>query len=196
MKKIFLSSLFLLLFLSLTACGNTKENIETNTAAKEKTSKILIAYFSRTGNTKEIALKIQEKTNGELFEIQPAEPYPDDYKETTDKAKQELSSGYLPPLQSKISNPESYDIIFIGYPIWWGTIPGPVRTFLTENDFSGKIVIPFCTHGGSGVASSASDIQKLASQSEMKEAFAISGSQAKNSENALNEWLNSLQISE
>ncbi len=196
MKKIFLSSLFLLLFLSLTACGNTKENIETNTAAKEKTSKILIAYFSRTGNTKEIALKIQEKTNGELFEIQPAEPYPENYKETTDKAKQELSSGYLPPLKTKINNLESYDIIFIGYPIWWGTIPGPVRTFLTENDFSGKIIIPFCTHGGSGIASSTSDIQKLAPQAELKEALAIPGSQVKNSENTLNEWLNSLQISE
>ena len=196
MKKIFLSSLFLLLFLSLTACGNTKENIETNSAAKEKTSKILIAYFSRTGNTKEIALKIQEKTNGELFEIQPAEPYPENYKETTDKAKQELNSGYLPPLKSKRSNLESYDIIFIGYPIWWGTIPGPVRTFLTENNFSGKTIIPFCTHGGSGLSSSASDIQKLSPQSKMKEAFAISGSQAKNSENALSEWLNSLQISE
>ncbi len=196
MKKFFLSNLFLLLFLSLTACGNTKENIENNTVSQERSSKILIAYFSRTGNTKEIALKIQEKTNGELFEIQSAEPYPDDYKETTDKAKQELSSGYLPPLKSKISNSESYDIIFIGYPIWWGTIPGPVRTFLTENDFSGKIVIPFCTHGGSGVANSASDIQKLSPQSEMKEAFAVSGSQVKNSESSLSEWLNSLQISE
>ena len=131
MKKIFLSVLFLITVLSLIACGNNSPNAENNTVKNsnltdkenlDKTEKkILVAYFSRTGNTKETALQIQRNTGGEIFEIQPVSPYPDDYNKAVDQAKKELESDYRPPLKTKVSNPESYDIIFIGYPIWWGT---------------------------------------------------------------------------
>lgn len=206
MKKIFLSVLFLITVLSLIACGNNSPNIENNTVKNsnltdkenlDKTEKkILVAYFSRTGNTKETALQIQRNTGGEIFEIQPVSPYPDDYNKAVDQAKKELESDYRPTLKTKVANPESYDIIFIGYPIWWGTIPGPVKTFLSENDFSGKILVPFCTHGGSGEAGSVSDIKKIYPQSVIKKAFVVLGNRAKNSEESLKEWMSELNLNE
>ena len=107
--------------------------------------KILIAYFSHTGSTREIAQQIQSNAGGDIFEIKGVKTYPDDYEEVKIVAKQELNDLSKPELKTKI-NIKSYDIVFIGYPIWWGTFPAPVRTFLSGNDFSGKTVVPFSTH--------------------------------------------------
>jgi len=105
-----------------------------------------VVYFSRSGNTREIANQIHERVGGDIFEIQPEEPYPSNYDAVVKQAKQELESGYKPKLKAKIENIESYDVIFVGSPIWWGTIPAPVVTFLSEYDLSGKTIVPFCTH--------------------------------------------------
>ena len=124
-------------------------------------SKILIAYYSLSGNTKEIAQQIQKETNGDLFSIELKTPYPSDYDEQTKKAKEELNNGTLPPLKSKVENIADYDIVFIGTPVWWGTASTPVRTFVSENDLTGKKVIPFITHGGGGKDKTVTDLTSL-----------------------------------
>ena len=100
--------------------------------------KILVAYFSRSGNTREIASQIHKNVGGDIFEVQAVKPYPSDYNALVKQARQELESGYKPALKTKIENIKSYDLVFIGYPIWWSTFPAPVKTFLSENDLSGK----------------------------------------------------------
>src|SRR5664280_1274150 len=113
--------------------------------------KILVAYFSHSGNTREIANQIHKSVGGDFFEIQAVKPYPDDYDAVVKQATQELNSGHKPALKIKMENIKSYDLIFIGYPNWCSTVPAPVRAFLSEYDFSGKTIIPFCTHEGSGL---------------------------------------------
>ncbi|HEX3010705.1 MAG TPA: flavodoxin, partial [Syntrophomonadaceae bacterium] len=137
--------------------------------------KCLIAYFSRkgnnyvsgqivnlpVGNTEIASNMIQEITGGDLFHIEAVNAYPEDYTETTEAAKQELQTNARPELTGHVGNMDSYDVIFLGYPNWWGTMPMPVFTFLEEYDFSGKTIIPFCTHEGSGLGHSEKDIAKL-----------------------------------
>lgn len=151
--------------------------------------KILIAFFSHSGNTKAAAKNIQENIGGELFEIKTAEPYPIDYNAVVDKAKKEQNADYRPKLTAKIENMNAYDVIFIGYPNWWATMPMGVFTFLEEYDFSGKTMIPFCTHEGSGLGRSERDIKKLCPNSTVLEGLAIRGSSVHKAQNSVSSWL-------
>ena len=142
-------------------------------------SKCLIAYFSRSGNnyvsgtivnlpvgnTEVIATMIQEITKGDLFHIEAVSAYPVDYTETTKVAQQELRTNARPKLTRNLESMPSYDVIFLGYPNWYGTMPMPVFTFLEEYNFSGKTIAPFCTHEGSGLGRSVADIKKMCPQS-------------------------------
>lgn len=124
--------------------------------------KVLVAYFSRTGeqysvgniaegNTAIVAKMISNKLNGNLFEIKVAEDnYPKGYMELTEYAKKELQQNARPEIVGKVENFDQYDTVFIGYPIWWGDKPMPVYTFMDSYNFNGKTIIPFCTHEGSG----------------------------------------------
>lgn len=114
-------------------------------------SKILIAYYSWSGNTKELAEAIQKEIGGTLFEIQTVQTYPEAYRATTEQAKKEIDENFKPKLKTKVDNIDQYDTVFIGSPNWWGTIAPAVSTFLADYDLSGKKVIPFITHGGGGV---------------------------------------------
>jgi flavodoxin len=125
------------------------------------TKKVLVVYFSHSGNTREVANQIHEKVGGDILEIRPEEPYPRDYEAVKDRARQELKGNYRPKLKTKVANMEAYDVVFIGYPIWWGTMPMPIAAFLSEYDLSGKTIVPFCTHLGSGLGRSVTDIAKL-----------------------------------
>jgi flavodoxin len=156
--------------------------------------KILVAYFSHSGNTREIANQIHKSVGGDIFEIQAVESYPHDYDAVVKQAKQELDSGYKPALKTKIENINSYDLVFIGYPIWWGTFPAPVKTFLSEYDFSGKIIVPFCTHGGSSLGRSVTDISRLCLESSLLDGVAIWGGDVKTEQNKLSEWLRKIKI--
>ncbi len=156
--------------------------------------KVLVPYFSHSGNTREIANQIHKSVGGDTFEIQAVKLYPDDYDACVKQAKQELDSGYKPALKRKIENIESYDVVFIGYPIWWGTIPAPVRTFLSEYDFSGKTIVPFCTHEGSGLGQSVTDISKLCPKSTLLDGMAIWGRDLKTAQNKVFEWLQKIKI--
>jgi flavodoxin len=158
------------------------------------TEKILVAYFSHSGNTREIATQIHKIVGGGIFEIQPVKPYPYDYDAVVKQARQELDSGYKPALKIEVENITSYNSVFIGYPIWWYTIPAPVKSFLLEYDFSGKTIVPFCTHGGTGLGRSAADISKLCTKSTLLDGVAIWGRDVKTAQNTVSEWLRRIKI--
>jgi flavodoxin len=166
--------------------------------------KHLIAYFSRkgqnylngkivnlpTGNTEVIANKIKDFTGGDLFEINTVKSYPLDYTETTNKAREELRKNVRPELTAEVKNMEDYDVIYLGYPNWWSTFPMAVSTFLESYDFSGKIIVPFCTHEGSGLGHSEQDIKKLCPSARVLPGIAIKGSSVNGADNILKSWLN------
>lgn len=120
----------------------------------------LVAFFSWSGNTRKIDSQINQLVGGEIFEIHPVKKYPDNYEEVLAIGKQEIRSGTRPELKEKIYLLEKFDRIFIGYPNWWNTFPAPVLTFLSENNFKGKTIIPFCTHGGGGIGHSTIDMKR------------------------------------
>jgi flavodoxin len=156
--------------------------------------KILVAYFSHSGNTREIANQIHKSVGGDIFEIQTVKPYPDDYDAVVQQAKQELKSGHKPDIKTKIENIKPYDLLFIGYPNWCSTIPAPVMAFLSQYDFSGKTIAPFCTHEGSGLGRSVTDISKLCPKSSLLDGVAIRGSDVKTAQKKLSEWLQKIKI--
>ena len=155
---------------------------------------LLVAYSSYSGNTREIANQIHKSTGGDIFEIQTVKPYPDDYDAVVQQAKQELKSGHKPDIKTKIENIKPYDLVFIGYPNWCSTIPAPVMAFLSQYDFSGKTIAPFCTHEGSGLGRSVTDISKLCPKSSLLDGVAIRGSDVKTAQKKLSEWLQKIKI--
>lgn len=170
--------------------------------------KCLIAYFSRAGynyvdgkiiglavgNTEVVAQLIGNETGGDLMRILPQTEYPADYHETTDVAKQELAANARPALALAPGSIEDYDIVFLGYPNWWGTMPMPVWTFLERYDFSDKTIIPFCTHEGSGMGRSERDIAALCPQARLKKGLAIQGSNVGSAGPSVKSWIGKLKI--
>ncbi len=153
--------------------------------------RVLIAYYSYSGNTKAAAEKIQNLTNGDLFEIKPKKEYPKNYNEVVSLAQEEKQKDVRPELVDN-GNVKDYDIIFVGTPVWWYTMASPVKTFLSENDFSGKIIVPFCTHGGGGASATYSDMQKLAKGAVVTEGYTSYENSAK--ENEIRTWINKLDF--
>lgn len=182
---------------------NTQKEREGQEMTNLKEKKCLIAYFSREGNnyvsgkivnlpignTKVVANTIQEMTGGDLFRINTVKSYPEDYTETTDMAKKELHENARPELSSHVDNMDYYNVIFLGYPNWWGTMPMPVFTFLEEYDFSNKTIIPFCTHEGSGLGRSENDIVKLCPKAILLKGLAIHGSSVSAAKTDVTNWL-------
>jgi flavodoxin len=171
-------------------------------------SKCLIAYYSLKGNnyvsgkivhlpignTEVIAKKIKGFIGGDLFEINTIKPYPIDYDETTRVAKDELRKNQRPVLTDTVKNMNDYDVIYLGYPNWWGTFPMAVFTFLESYDFSGKTIIPFCTHEGSGIGNSERDIKKLCPNADVFSGNAIRGSSVASADNTVQSWLKKLEF--
>jgi len=141
------------------------------------------------GNTEVIAKKIQELTGNDMFQIKTVKSYPEDYTETTNVAKEENRQNARPELAEIVDDMNSYDVIYIGYPNWWGTMPMPVFTFLESYDFSGKTIIPYCTHEGSGMGSSERDIKKLCPNAKVLSGLAIRGGSVKNAAGTIKSWL-------
>ena len=158
-------------------------------AAKDS-PKVLIAFYSYSGNTRAAAAQIRKKVGGDLFEIRPAKAYPTNYKNCVAVAKQEIHAGHLPPLAEEIDI-SKYSIIFIGSPNWWGTIAPPVGTFIKNSSIEGKTIIPFFTHGGGGMQNCESDIRKYCEAGnvgKVLKAFACSGSLTKDPLPELVKW--------
>jgi flavodoxin/predicted small lipoprotein YifL len=183
MKKLIAIFLSVFMLVTLSACGSTgsvsQKNTTTSSAAtaalKDKVSdgnhKVLITYFSWGGNTEKAAKEIQAVTGGDLFRIEPAKGYPTEYTPTTEIAKKELADNARPEVRNKVTNMADYDVVFVGYPIWWGTAPMAVFTFMESYDFTGKTVIPFCTSGGSSIDKSLKDMQSLAAKGTVVKGF-------------------------
>lgn len=131
--------------------------------------------WREVGNTEILARKIQGIIGGDIFHIENAEPYPSDHMELIEVAKQELHRNDRPKLAANVGSVDKYDIIFLGYPNWWGTMPMAVHTFLESSDFTGKTIIPFCTHEGSGMGHSVADIRRLCPGATVLEGVAIRG---------------------
>lgn len=156
--------------------------------------KILIAYFSWGGNTKGVAEEIQRQTGADLFEITLVNPYSSDYNTVLDEAQRDQNAQARPELTSHIDNMDEYDIVMIGYPNWWASIPMPIASFLEEYDFSGKTILPFCSHGGGRFGQSLTAISKLAPNATMGEALSIHYSGGSELSSDVTDWLNSNDI--
>jgi flavodoxin len=164
---------------------------------------ILIAYFSRAdknycggsivdlkvGNTEVIAESIAHLLGADLFKIEPVKKYSADYTACTEEAKRDLRANLRPELVNNLPGIDQYDVILLGYPNYWGTMPMPVWTFLESHDFSNKTILPLCTHEGSGLGSSESDIRKLCPKATVLPGLAVRGSAVKTASAEVENWL-------
>ena len=208
-----LTILMTTMMLLLTACGGGNAQTGADTSAQKETQttssarsdqRVLVAYFSRAdentggvgyiekGNTKILAEMIAERTHGDLFEIKAVKPYPKEYRPATEAAKQEKEENARPEIVGELPDLSKYDVVFLGYPIWWSDMPMPVYTFLDRENFAGKIILPFCTHEGSGLSGTDRTIADT-TKTEVKDGFALAGHIAQNSpddaRSALYEWM-------
>ena len=155
---------------------------------------MLVAFFTRTGNTAVIARQIRRALDADLFEIQPAEPYPEDYEETVAQATRERESGFEPPLAALVPNIERYETVFLGFPIWGMSAPSVIRSFLSKHDLSGKTLVPFITHGGYGLGESLSVVAEHAPQARLLEGFSMEADQERRTLEQVTSWLGGVQI--
>lgn len=182
MKKFLFISFSSLLAFTLVACSSNNETTPKTTTDKNEevkddivdSSDILITYYSYSGNTEEAAKEIQAQTNGVLSEITRNESYPENYDDFTTIAEQEILNEETPDITMTVENIEDYDVVFVGYPIWWNEAPAMIRTLLTENDFTGKVVIPFCTSSSDGIENSLDVFDLVKEDADVKEGLRIS----------------------
>ena len=191
--------------------GSTAENTSAENDSTEKISSepssesenngngsetnILVAYFSATNTTKGVAEHIANGLNADLYEIVPEQPYTDadlNYHDDTSSSTIEMNDpAARPAISGSVENMEKYNIVFIGYPIWWGEAPRILSTFVESYDFSGKTVVPFCTSGGSGVGSSATNLEALTGGAEWLSGTRLNGG---SSRDEIAEWVNGLGL--
>lgn len=224
MKKVI--SLFIILSLVFAFAGCAANNSTTTAETKETTStasqaeksktdetvsenKSLVVYFSRAGeqygvgviekgNTAIVADMIIAETGADSFEIvSKTDNYPTTYDALTDVAKEEQNNNARPEIKDTVKDFDSYDTIYLGYPIWWGDLPMICYTFLESYDFSGKTIVPFCTHAGSGDAGTQSKIQSAVPNAEVKEVLAVTGTDAQNNQDSVkatvSKWLSGME---
>ena len=222
MKKCCLMLLAFILMLAMTACSgdqktanseitkadqqkssetDVSEKIEVHLKNSEESSmdtinevqgKTLIVCFSHTGTTEAMAKEIQALTCADVFEITPEVPYPDEHNNLLEIAKDEQGKGARPLFSGEIENVGEYSTIFLGYPIWHGTSPMIMFTFLDDYDLTGKTIIPFCTSGGSGISRSIDDIRGACVGSMVLDGLGLTGSLDYDSKDAVGEWLGNL----
>ena len=162
----------------------------------------LIAFYSRggenyyggtyryvdVGNTEKVAKMVAADTGADLFKIEQAEPYADDYNTCIEQAKQDLRSKVRPALAHNLGSLDEYDEIYLGYPIYWGDMPMAVYTFLEQFDWNGKTVHPFCTHEGSGLGSTVRKVQKTCRGANVTSGLAIHGSSVDAAAQTVRDW--------
>ncbi|RWK79427.1 MAG: flavodoxin [Mesorhizobium sp.] len=187
-REILMSSLLL----SLTAGGAA--SLSPAAAAQLPEGKMLVAYFSRSGNTRVIAGQVSRALEADLFEIVPENPYPADYFETVEQARQESDRGYEPPLKAQVTDVAQYTTVFLGFPIWGMTAPPVIRSFLSAHDLSGKTVIPIITHGGYGLGDSLTVVAGHATDARLVEGFSMQAPQERQTVERVTEWLDGLTV--
>ena len=154
-----------------------------------------MVYFSHTGNTRTIAGYVHEMVEGsDMVELETVDAYTDDYDTLLTQVREEVANGYCPPLTTQTSDLPSYDVIFVGYPIWVETAAPPIRTFLTTHDLSGKTVIPFCTSGTSSAEASFRLVRSLCPNSTVLEGIQIRRGTYDTARERVAEWLQQIGI--
>ncbi len=201
MKKLMRLFMSMLMVLGLVACSGTN-NATSSTSSASSTApdanKVLVVYFSATGNSKRVAEEIASDTGGDLFEITPAQPYTDEDLDWTDensRVSREHDDESLQNVElttTEVPDWSSYSTVFIGYPIWWGIAAWPVDSFVKANNFDGKTIYPFCTSSSSGLGDSASHLAQLAGTGNWQEGQRFSSSA---SAEDVQEWVNGLGLS-
>ncbi len=179
--------------ISAPAANNTTNNEGAGqTMDKQNGKKVLIAYYSWSGNTKAVAEEIHKQIGGDLQAIVPVTPYSETYAVTVAKAKQEQLSNSRPAIKTQIANIDEYDTILLGYPNWWGSYPMLIASFAESNKLDGKTIAPFYTHGGGGEQRCSTDLRKLLPKADIKEGLCLSGSSARSAQSEVSAWLKKL----
>lgn len=205
MKKVITLIMSLFLVLGLSGCSNnsqdessnssTNENKTENTNTTTTDSKTLVVYYSATGNTEEAANLIVQETNGDIFELEPVEPYSDDDLNWSDENSRVVyehdheDARNVELVSTTVENWDEYDRVFIGYPLWWQIAAWPVNSFVENNDFTGKTVIPFCTSSSDGIGESGQLLADMAGTGNWLEGRRFSSSV---SQDDIQEWIASL----
>ena len=178
----------------LIAYFSVPENVDTDGIDANSGASIVVKNKDVLGNMQYMAMTIQEAIGGELFRIERKEKYPLEHETLVNQAKEEQNEEVRPELATHIENVEQYDIIFLGYPNWWGDMPQPLYTFLEEYDFSGKTIIPFNSHGGSGFSNTIEEIKKLQPNATVKDdGLSISRNDVADSEQEITDWAKGFQ---
>ena len=176
--------LCLCLMTGLCACGKQADG-KTSTAPADNNiqmtehknegsqTDVLVVYFSHTGTTRGVSEYLHEVVGGDLIEIEPVNPYPEGYSDALDPAKKEQQENARPEIANVIEHFDSYEVIYLGYPIWWGTTPMIINTLLETYDFSGKTVVPYATSGGTGISQSIKDIRSEIPDADVKDGLLV-----------------------
>jgi flavodoxin len=154
---------------------------------------VLVAYYTRTGNTQVIARQIRRALDADLFQIQTTKPYPEDYKETVAQATREREIGFEPSLAELVPDFERYETVFLGFPIWGMSAPPVIRSFLSRHDLSGKALVPFITHDGYGRGNSLDVVTLHAPQAQLVEGFSLEADQERRTLEQVTSWLGDLR---
>lgn len=216
MKKLLTFILSAVLIFTMTACtgnnSNEEQNAQQNNTSAETVSEetnetneedldtaqqgnhTLVAYFSWSGNTEQMAKMIQENTDADLFEISPVTAYTKDYNALLDQAQQEQSDNARPEISAEVENWDDYDVVFVGYPNWWNDAPMIIYTFLESYDWSGKTLIPFCTSGGSGFGQSLDSVEESSAGAVMGEGLHVMGDDVEGAQEDVTEWISALGL--
>ena len=181
---------------STTPTESAPQAEESSQTETEAGSTSLVVYFSWSGNTESVAKEIQTQTGADIFEIIPAEPYTDDYDTLLDIAQDEQATDARPAIAEIVENFERYDVVYLGYPNWWGDMPMILYTFLDEYDFSGKTIAPFVTSGGSGFSGTIGTIESMEPDATVTEGLSLESSEAADPAAAVTEWLTGIGLSE
>lgn len=160
----------------------------------ETGSKSLVVYFSWSGNTQNVAESIQTQTDSDIFEIVPETPYSDDYDAVVNLAQEEQKENARPAISGSIDNISDYNVIYVGYPNWWGDMPMILYTFFDNYDLSGKTIAPFCTSGGSGLSNTVNEIKELEPNATVTDGLHIGSSSASDPTNDVSDWLSKIGL--
>lgn len=199
MKKLLASIMAVMLVLAMTSCsgGNSGASGDDQAAQQNTDVRSIVVYFSCTGNTKAVAEEVAAQTGSELHEIVPEEPYTEEdlnYNNDNCRANIEMNDPESrPAISNTIENFSEYDTIYIGYPIWWGSLPRIMNTFLDTYDFSGKTIVPFCTSGSSSISQSVSVIREAEPEAQIKKGLQISSTGADDSSYEVSRWIEEIK---
>lgn len=219
MKKVFSILMVLTLLFSLAACSSNTNEEEISSSTQESSTqssvtteeqnpssepadepndetgtKSLVVYFSWSGNTENVAKSIQSQTDSDIFEIVPATPYSDDYDTVVDLAQEEQRNNARPAISGSIENIDQYDVVYVGFPNWWGDMPMILYTFFDTYDLSGKTVALFCTSGGSGLSNTVNEVKELEPNATVTEGLHIGSSSSSDPDDAVSEWLSEIGL--